>query len=251
MKYISILLEHALANKYTEWYCNIVMLAQARASNRADAKKRVGYVEEHHILPKSFGLGGIKDKENYAYLTAREHFVCHRLLAKMFSGKFKVKMNFALYSMRLTVKRNKQLTLTSRDYEVMKKAYSYARKNSVGPRLGSHPIPWNKGLKTGHTPWNKGVSGYTFGEEASHNHRIAYQKFKNENPEKWAENYKNLKIAGEGARLMAIQKKTIVYGIVYASATIAAIELGVKKTTLIKRVLSKNYPDYMYLGENK
>lgn len=39
-----------------------------------------GYVEKHHILPKS--MGGSDEKENLVYLTAREHFVAHFLLAK-------------------------------------------------------------------------------------------------------------------------------------------------------------------------
>ena len=39
-----------------------------------------GYVEKHHILPKS--MGGSDEKENLVYLTAREHFIAHFLLAK-------------------------------------------------------------------------------------------------------------------------------------------------------------------------
>lgn len=41
------------------------------------------YTETHHILPKS--LGGSDEPENLVKLTAREHFICHYLLAKMFN----------------------------------------------------------------------------------------------------------------------------------------------------------------------
>lgn len=41
-----------------------------------------GYVEKHHIVPRS--LGGTNEKTNIVTLTAREHFVCHLLLAKMY-----------------------------------------------------------------------------------------------------------------------------------------------------------------------
>lgn len=41
-----------------------------------------GYTECHHILPKS--LGGTNDKSNLVDLTAREHFICHLLLTKMY-----------------------------------------------------------------------------------------------------------------------------------------------------------------------
>ena len=41
-----------------------------------------GYTENHHIIPKS--LGGTDDKENLVELSAREHFICHLLLTKMY-----------------------------------------------------------------------------------------------------------------------------------------------------------------------
>ena len=39
-----------------------------------------GYKENHHIIPES--LGGTKAKENMVYLTAREHYIAHLLLAR-------------------------------------------------------------------------------------------------------------------------------------------------------------------------
>ena len=44
--------------------------------------RKIGYYEKHHILPKS--LGGSNNKENLVRLTAREHFICHWLLVKMY-----------------------------------------------------------------------------------------------------------------------------------------------------------------------
>lgn len=41
-----------------------------------------GYTETHHIKPKS--LGGTNSKENLVNLSAREHFICHLLLTKMY-----------------------------------------------------------------------------------------------------------------------------------------------------------------------
>jgi hypothetical protein len=73
-------------NKYSRWYNAII---EHRKNNTFS-----GYVERHHIVPKS--LGGSNKKENIVALTAREHFICHRLLVKMTSGKDKMKMSFAL-----------------------------------------------------------------------------------------------------------------------------------------------------------
>ena len=40
------------------------------------------YVEKHHVIPKS--IGGSNGKDNIVLLTAREHFVAHMLLAKIY-----------------------------------------------------------------------------------------------------------------------------------------------------------------------
>jgi len=41
------------------------------------------YTENHHIVPKS--LGGSDDKSNLVRLSAREHFLCHLLLTKIYN----------------------------------------------------------------------------------------------------------------------------------------------------------------------
>ncbi len=43
------------------------------------------YTEKHHIIPKS--LGGSNNKSNIVALSAREHFIAHWLLAKIYGGK--------------------------------------------------------------------------------------------------------------------------------------------------------------------
>ena len=40
-----------------------------------------GYSEKHHIIPRC--MGGNNDSENLVKLTAREHFIAHRLLVKI------------------------------------------------------------------------------------------------------------------------------------------------------------------------
>lgn len=51
--------------------------------NAKDRDCLLGYYENHHIIPKS--LGGSDKKDNIAKLTAREHFICHVLLSKIYS----------------------------------------------------------------------------------------------------------------------------------------------------------------------
>ena len=73
------------------WYFSIINNARSREKNID------GYTERHHIVPRS--LGGNNKKENLIILTAREHFICHRLLVKMTSNSDRVKMAYAMRCM--------------------------------------------------------------------------------------------------------------------------------------------------------
>lgn len=76
-------------NKYTTWYFNIVSRARARDT------ENLGYTEKHHVIPVS--LGGTDD---IVILTAREHYICHRLLIRMVkTPKAKKSMGWALHMM--------------------------------------------------------------------------------------------------------------------------------------------------------
>lgn len=78
-----------IVNKYSKWYANIIAAAQVRSIS--------GYSEKHHIIPKA--LGGDNSKANLVRLTAKEHFICHRLLPKMTCGMARSKMLYAQWSM--------------------------------------------------------------------------------------------------------------------------------------------------------
>ena len=61
--------------------------------------KPSGYTEKHHVIPKS--LGGSNSSSNLVNLTAREHFIAHLLLSKMYiEGSIQwIKMQKALIKM--------------------------------------------------------------------------------------------------------------------------------------------------------
>jgi phage tail tube protein FII len=56
--------------------------AQNRAKSKKEANKLLGYTKRHHIIPKA--IGGLDIKENIAYLTAKEHYIAHLLLTKLY-----------------------------------------------------------------------------------------------------------------------------------------------------------------------
>jgi hypothetical protein len=47
----------AKPNKYTQWYLRLCRRAALRASTKKAAQEIVGYVESHHVVPKSFNTG--------------------------------------------------------------------------------------------------------------------------------------------------------------------------------------------------
>jgi hypothetical protein len=108
-------------SKYNKWYFNIIQAARDRnLTSRKKATELLGYVEKHHILPRS--LGGSDRKENLVYLSAREHFVCHWLLFKMTTDQEKSKMANAWF--RMCQKNEFQSRNTSKNYESARKAFS-------------------------------------------------------------------------------------------------------------------------------
>ena len=97
---------------YKRIYTKIIENAAADESNRSGV-----YTERHHIIPKS--LGGSNTKSNLVRLTAREHFICHWLLLKMYPiGSFeRQKMLFAFMCMRVNNKETMSRHPNSKSFE--------------------------------------------------------------------------------------------------------------------------------------
>lgn len=70
-----------------------------RAPTKKEARNIIGYCEGHHILPKSFKLGGEKDKRNIAYLTAKEHIIVHRLMCRFSKSNYRTSSLRAFHCM--------------------------------------------------------------------------------------------------------------------------------------------------------
>ncbi len=125
-----------ITNKYTKWYYNIINSAKDRIID--------GYVEKHHIIPRS--LGGTDDKSNLVILTAKEHFICHLLLTRMTTGLDNRSMWHAAWNM-INQKREYQhrYKVSSRVYELIKvsnaDALSQANVGKPSGRKGK-PCTW-------------------------------------------------------------------------------------------------------------
>ncbi len=104
-------------------YKRIYSEIMERAKNRiVDVEE---YYEKHHIIPKS--LGGSDTEDNLVKLTAREHYIAHWLLAKIYENvdenAAKYKMASAFNIMHNISESNSKRYITSRGFEAMRKLW--------------------------------------------------------------------------------------------------------------------------------
>jgi hypothetical protein len=95
---------------------------------RAKTRQLEGYKERHHIIPKC--LGGDNNKCNLVELTAKEHFLCHRLLVEIYP--YNDKLLYALWLMAIGKKRwktNDPYKMSIRSYELLKNKFIQKSKN--------------------------------------------------------------------------------------------------------------------------
>lgn len=111
--------------------------------NRAKSENRIKYngiyYEKHHINPRC--LGGGDNKSNLVLLTAREHFICHWILTRLYPNNSKI--IHALWGMcnNLTSSNQNRYIPSSRAYEEARtlhgisisKIVSESKKNKKRP----------------------------------------------------------------------------------------------------------------------
>lgn len=124
------------------------LIESAKSKNRKKSKEQ--YYEKHHILPRC--MNGDNSKDNLVLLTAREHFVAHKLLHYIYPSNSSI---FFAYFVMSTFKKgvyvNRNYSISSREYERLKiihkhflsenmkgeKCFFYGKKGELSPN-------WNR-----------------------------------------------------------------------------------------------------------
>jgi len=146
-------------NKYTRWYFKII--------NNAKMRTITGYVENHHIIPRS--LGGLDTSNNLVKLSPREHFVCHLLLPKMTTGYEQKLMQFAVDKF-IQISPFQDRKFTSWEYKKIRENISSARTGRKHSEETKRKMSENM---KGRIPWNKGKTGFTHSEESNKKRSLA------------------------------------------------------------------------------
>ena len=118
---------------YNLIYKNLILKARER-----NLQKNI-YFEKHHIIPRC--MGGNNDQNNIVKLTAREHFVAHWILTKIYNKEWK--LFFAFFQMTKNCRHER--ILNSRQFEIARKALSEGARMRYN--AGLHPRITTKGRK--------------------------------------------------------------------------------------------------------
>jgi hypothetical protein len=111
---------------YKKIYNAICKRAKDQLELRKESKKQNIYYEGHHIVPECMGgLGNSKkwDHPNIAPLTAKEHFLVHKLLVLIHPDNYKIAC--ALWSMcNMKFKNGSRYHASSKDFEFARETRS-------------------------------------------------------------------------------------------------------------------------------
>lgn len=103
---------------YEKIYYDLIFKAKIRKDTSE------GYYEKHHIEPKC--ISNNNESYNLVSLTAREHYIAHRLLVKFVSIRYRRQMLNALYCMSLD--RDGNRNVTSKMFAVCREAKAEAMR---------------------------------------------------------------------------------------------------------------------------
>ena len=196
-----------------------------------------GYTEKHHIIPVS--LGGADSKDNLVRLTAREHFVCHWILVKMYKGNknsyYKMLKAFNMMCNSISDKQERYKSC-SRIFSIYREDLSKAMSAlQVGENNSQAGTMWICNLETKE---NKKVS----------NGQI---------PNGWVAGRNKWKVPAVRPKKKVKEKiskkylhgyEVLVNNVSYNSISHAADSLGIGHETARMRFKSKSFPEYIILS---
>ena len=133
---------------YAATYCALISKRLRNPISKDDC-----YVEKHHIIPKS--EGGLDESDNLVNLTAREHYIAHLLLAKIYddssmwcavqmmrNGKKPLrvfKFNSKLYE-AARIKRNQLISMNMKGKPKNRESVEKQRKKLLGRKVPRYQV---------------------------------------------------------------------------------------------------------------
>ena len=151
----------------------------AQLIDRARTRTLLGYKERHHVIPRC--IGGSNDALNLVDLTAREHFIAHKLLCEIYPNIKGIQLAFWAMVVYKSKKNQRTYKISAREYESLRlDVIKIIRDTQLNREKWTHTPETKQKIKTAltgkkkskeHTtkiwesrnrngnniPWNKGV----------------------------------------------------------------------------------------------
>jgi hypothetical protein len=115
--------------------------------NRARNRTLQGYYEKHHVIPRCID---VKSKE-IVNLTAREHFIIHKLLCEIYPGNHKLIHAYWLMANKAqSGNQQRDYNVSSKEYQKLKEQIRDIKSVTMkGNTFSKGNIPWNKNKSVG------------------------------------------------------------------------------------------------------
>lgn len=134
------------------------------------------YIEVHHIIPKC--IGGTDETDNLVKLTAREHFLAHKLLCEIYPNNDNI--IFSAWMMANTRKKtlNDIFKVSSREYQYLRELFVTTRtgKKHSKETINRMKKPKSNEHKEKMSKAALGRQGYWKGKSHSKTHRLKISK---------------------------------------------------------------------------
>jgi hypothetical protein len=214
---------------YQKTYDSII--SNARKQTRFKLKKtnpKYVYYEAHHIIPKCLGGDGKASDwrwhSNIVLLTSKEHFICHRLLSKIYPKNPKIIRAF----LGMCNKRYDGYKPSARVYEEAKKL-----KNELG---------WSEEARKKQSDAKKGVNNPSYGKHPTKEtlEKMSRARLGIKKPKEVVERrLKTWKANGNSEKTTKRLSKKLLHvesGIVYESYKAVAKAFNIRPDTVTRRV---------------
>ncbi len=236
-------------------------------NNALNRKEDPDYYETHHIRPRC--IGGTDDSSNLVKFTAREHFIAHWLLTKIYKNtRYKVIMLKAFTAMNMVNDLQKR-EITSHRFEALRRAYIQSSTGEGNPMFGkqSHNLgktSWyipSKGIHVysnkkpspdaikGRNPINTGGSN-RMGDKNGMSGVNIYEELDPDKVKKMKDARKATYYSKSEEEREIINKgrafgfQFMIQGVHYPHGSVASKELGITLKMITSRCLSDKYPEW-------
>lgn len=225
---------------YSRIYNELISSRMLIKNNRVADRKNGVYFERHHIIMKS--KGGDNSYENIAFLTAREHFIAHWLLWKIYRDRSSA-LAFHKMISKNNLRQSDNRYYSSRGYEEARLAFRETNKGNNYGKRENHKKPHRMTRQDQRDLHSITMKGTWAGDKNPFYGKKHTQETREKMSKKAKERFKN------GNKWSGKIVLNIETGIYYDSARDASECLGVPHSTLKSRLngTHKNKTSYIYV----